>query len=506
MSCIHRYPEEASRGHYDLIIVGGGIYGAMLSWEASRCGLRSLLVEQNDFGSATSFNSLRIIHGGLRYLQSLNLYRLREFMQECQWFLHAFPRLVKPLPCLMPLYGTGLRRLLVVRGALSLYGMLSPRPQKDVDTDLGLPPGRVINAHQTQELFTGVDTAGLVGGAVWYEGGVPDSPRLLIEVLRRSSTLGATALNYVKATQLLGDHNHVEGILATDRETGHVHEYRANVVLNATGPWSRITAACFDQDREALFRSSIAWNVLLNRDALSDHILAVTPKKPAAQTYLLYPWKGKILAGTGHAPWNGAPDDPRPSALLLANFIEDLNQTVPGLRLSDGDITRVFSGLLPAKDRAATKLSVREVIIDHGRIGGPRGLYSISGVRFTMSRRVAKKALGRIFSRAFSARSMNPTAGDMYAPLQEGWDLQAADTVKPEAWSACEKTLRKVINQESVVHLDDLVFRRTTLWEDPNGALCAAPQLCSLFPWNGVRRAAEIQRLRRSLECQPGIG
>src|SRR5690554_4204888 len=98
---------ELARAAYDVIVVGGGIHGAMLHLEALRCGLRSLLVERGDFGGATSASGLRIIHGGLRYLKSLNVRRSVESTRERQWYLEAMPRLVAPLPCLLPIYERG---------------------------------------------------------------------------------------------------------------------------------------------------------------------------------------------------------------------------------------------------------------------------------------------------------------------------------------------------------------------------------------------------------------
>ena len=110
---------------YDLIVVGGGIYGAFLTLDAAHRGLRTLLLEKEDFGGQTSFNTLRIVHGGLRYLQSLDLHRFRESVRERTWFLRHLPDLVEPLACLMPLYGNGLKRPIVLRAALTLNDLLS---------------------------------------------------------------------------------------------------------------------------------------------------------------------------------------------------------------------------------------------------------------------------------------------------------------------------------------------------------------------------------------------
>jgi len=495
---IERNPARASTETYDLLIIGGGICGAMLNLEAARHGLKSLLVERCDFGSATSFNSLRIIHGGLRYLQSLDLPRFKESVEERRWLLRHFPDLVKPLPCLMPLYHTGLKRPSVFHVALRLNDFLSWRRNAGVDPRRHLPPGRVISAAETRHLFPAVSPTGLRGGAVWYDACVPDSQRLLTEVLRWSCALGASALNYVEATGLLEANHQVEGIVAYDRESNTIHEYRAPVVVNASGPWSRVLAKrLMHRDEKRLFQSSIAWNLLFDREALSDHALALTPTTPGGQTYFFHPWKGRLLVGTGHSAWNASSDDPMPSRDVLDKMLEEINVTVPGLDLGHQDIVTVFAGLLPAKAQGRAELASREVIWDHGKTGGPRGLYSAVGIKFTTARRVAEKTLARIYRRQRQGLSREaPTRPEP----QTGW-TEMADRAdgRDSTLSALEtEALRRLIGEESVMHLDDLIFRRTTLWETPQTTSLLAARICDLFPWDDLRREQELDALARS--------
>src|SRR5690606_5480760 len=131
----------AARERYDLVIVGGGILGACLSLESTQRGLRTLLLERDEFAETTSANSLRILHGGLRYLQSLDLKRFHESVRERRWFLERFPEHTEPLPCLMPLYGRGLKRAGVLRLALAANDLLSARRNRGVRADRALPDG-----------------------------------------------------------------------------------------------------------------------------------------------------------------------------------------------------------------------------------------------------------------------------------------------------------------------------------------------------------------------------
>ena len=211
---IQRQLDSYSQRDYDLIIVGGGIYGATLALEAVFRGLKPLLLEKSDFGSATSFNSLRIVHGGLRYLQTLDLPRHFESVRERRWFLRQFPDHVQALPCLMPLYKRGIKRKSVFRAALLVNDALSARRNAGVDPGRRLPAGRVISRSEVISSFPGVDQEGLEGAAVWWDAAVPDSQRVLMEILRWAAHYGADTANYVRVTSVSTSSGAVDGVVA----------------------------------------------------------------------------------------------------------------------------------------------------------------------------------------------------------------------------------------------------------------------------------------------------
>lgn len=150
MTALPRDIDAAKERAYDAIIVGGGIYGVMLLAEATQRGMRALLIDKDDFGSATSANNLRIVHGGLRYLQSMHLSRHRESVAERRWFLKEFPDHVRPLPCLMPLYGGLMRNPVLLRTALAVNDWLSRDRNDGVPEENYLPPGKLIGSEETR--------------------------------------------------------------------------------------------------------------------------------------------------------------------------------------------------------------------------------------------------------------------------------------------------------------------------------------------------------------------
>ncbi|HSH75819.1 MAG TPA: FAD-dependent oxidoreductase, partial [Longimicrobiales bacterium] len=210
---IERNPAAASTTAYDLIVVGGGIYGSMVALEAARRGFDPLLLERDDFGQHTSGSWLGILHGGLRYLQTLDLPRHRVSTSERRWFLATFPDLVEPLRIVMPLYGDGLRRASVMGAALRLNDALSWYRNRGVRPDRSLPQGRLVSAEQTLRLLPATDPRNLRSGAIWYDGVTHHPQRLLMETLRWAVGLGASALNYIEAVELLQEAGKVRGVV-----------------------------------------------------------------------------------------------------------------------------------------------------------------------------------------------------------------------------------------------------------------------------------------------------
>jgi glycerol-3-phosphate dehydrogenase len=491
---IERQPHASSGQTYDLIIVGGGIYGVMLTLQAVFRGLRPLLLERADFGGATSFNSLRIVHGGLRYLQALDLRRFRESVHERRWLMTTFPELVRPLTCLMPLYGHGLRRKPVLRAALMINDVLSRYRNRGVPPGNELPAGAVLGRDDTIALFPSVRTDGLQGAAQWHDAAVPDSQRLLMEALRWAVSLGATAMNYMEVLDISVCANRVVGVKARDGSSDTEAEFRSPVVINSAGPWCMDVANMQPAEVKPFFWPSLAWNILTDRPAPADCALAVVPQRQNAPTYFLHPWKGRLLAGTGHSAWNGDREPPSPSAEQIQLMLNDLNSAVPGLALSTANIDRIFAGILPASGPLSSEISTHAAFHDHGATGGPKGMFSICGVKFTTARYIAQLTLDKIFGRAAMGadkerRRPEPTTG---------WKMRSDCSRKSDLESYVDD-IRRLIEEESPLNLQDVVFRRTTLWEERDLVGALAPRIAQLFGWPQSRQLEELQRLDLAL-------
>ena len=220
--------------------MGAGIYGACVAWDAALRGLRVALVEQGDFGQGTSANSLRTVHGGLRYVQHADFRRVRESIRERAALFQIAPHLVRPFPFMMPTYGHGVRgpeALALGLGAMAVIGFGLCRK--------GLPRAGMLSPADCLKRVPGIRKAGLTGGALWYDGVMFDPERLLWSIVRAGSDAGAEATNYVRVEALERDGGRLTGVRAYDLESGKEFSIRASHVVATVGPWQPELAGRF---------------------------------------------------------------------------------------------------------------------------------------------------------------------------------------------------------------------------------------------------------------------
>lgn len=470
---IRRDPGAAQDEAFDLVVVGAGVHGVAAALIAARRGHRVLVLERHDFGGATSWNSLRVLHGGLRYLQSLDLSRFRESIEARSWFIGEFPDLVEPLPCLMPLYGRGLRRREVMGPVLALNEALRRR-WGSAQERAALPEGGVLSAEQVVERFGGVRREGLRAGALWYDGLLPRPQRVLIEMLRRAVAHGAVALNYLEVGELRLSNGRVAAIRARDTTDWREYEFRTGAVLNCAGPWAPALAATRDPALLEAFHPSLAFNLLLHHPLESFVSVAVEPSG-GGRTYFLHPMGEQTLAGTYHAPLEEGRE--APSEAQIEDFLADLRAAIPSFRVTTEHVRRVMSGVLPASRPGSAELAKRPLFHSAGDAGGPEGLHSLVGVKYTTAPVAAARAVADVLG-----GTPIPASGAAFPPVREvpGWTTFGlwADR-DPEAAGAL---LDAIVAEESVREPDDLLLRRTDWGLDPRERNLADARVRQLRP------------------------
>lgn len=482
--------EQLSSVHYDVIVIGGGIHGACLLYEASKRGLRCLLVEKDDFGGATSWNSMRILHGGFRYLQSMDLPRLVDSVRERRWFMRMFSGLVQPQQCMMPLYGKGLKKPSTFKAALQINNQLTKlegrRPGESP-----LPSGYVMTPSDVAQDWPQVPTVGLKGAGVWYDARMVCPERVLLHLLRVSQSMGGSAVNHCGAVSIETADNTVIGVRCRDSVTGQDAVFHAPIVLNAAGPWCREVASGVATDRPELFTPMRAFNVVLDRAPLSESAIAVSSRQTDAPAYFIVPDGDRTIAGTAQIPCDADDFSPVPTPEEVDTFLHNLNEAAPGLDVSMADVTCIWHGQVSASFAGSNIATDRPVVIDHTEFGGPSGLISVSGVKFTTARRLAQRVVGLL-------------PGPPVAPLEDVKSLERFTDIPGYGESPLGpepiENLRDIVRNEAVVGVDDLVYRRTGLWQHPRAVLEHWSVIAQAMGLSNEASEREKDRLEQSFQ------
>jgi len=530
---------------FDIVVVGGGIYGACAAWEGALRGLRVALIEAGDFGSATSGNSLRTLHGGLRHLQRLDLKRMRESIRERREWLRLAPHLARPLRFILPTHGQGLRGPMVMRAALWLNDLVSSDRNRGVRADRRLPRGMLLSAAAARAALPGIDLGGCNGAAAWHDAVCLDTERLLLSVISAAADAGASVANYVRATGLLARNSRVRGVHARDELSGREMELRARHVINAAGPWVEDwLPAGAGRPKAPIFRASRAFNLLTRPLPFPDGVgLTVRAHGRSDTTYFILPWNGYSLIGTRHLrcdPSNRSNAVMRDEVLA---FVNDLNTVLGDHRLTGADVHGVFSGLLPEEDdNRGTEVALERdpQVIDH-EPAGLRGLLSIVGVKWTIAPAVAAKAVSQacehlglgdrvmrrprklapmtsaFFEGPRAAASLDPA---VLAHLEQCYGaahrhVLALIATEPSLAARVVPDLPVVLAQvayaarsEMAVRLTDVVLRRTQLYlsralDRPALAACAAT-LAREMRWSTKETGAQLDEAARELAAFRG--
>lgn len=456
---IERDPGRFQDEVYDLVVIGGGICGVAATLAAARAGRRVLLVEREDFGGATSWNNLRVLGGGLPYTTTLNLPRIRRFIEGRAWFVSELPDLVEPLTCLMPLYDRGFRRGVILGPALSLYDAMRRHWSSPNALEM-LPESALLSRDEVLERFRWVRRTGLSGGALWFDGLLVQPQRVLVELLRRAVDRGAVALNYMEVTEGEIRDGRMAAVRARDTLEWNEYEFRTSAVLNCAGPWAAALVARHDPEVARRYHPLLAFNLLLDHPLESDVAVAVEPPGDGP-TYLLNPRGEKTLAGTRHLPWREGKNEP--SSEEVDRCLADLRAAVPDFHVTGEHVLRVMSGLVLARHPHTVELARRPIVRAARDADGPEGLYTLVGSQYTTAPLAAEAVVAEIFDehRPATRTTEEPP------PVREVPDWTAFGLWADRDPEAAGTLLDAIVREESVIEPDDLLLRRTDWGLDP---------------------------------------
>lgn len=393
-----------SEAEYDLVIVGGGITGASVAWDASLRGLKVALLEKGDFAHGTTSGSSKLTHGGLRYLVNGELKLVRESLRERRIWEQVAPHMVHPLPFVIPTYGWGMKGPFVLSIGLTFYDLLSYDRNWLSDTDKKLPGFRSISRGETLDLIPSLPRDGLTGGKIYYDCQMFAPERLCLSVLMGAVEYGAKAANYAEVTRFVteasagGNAKRISGVEVTDRLTGETHMIKGRVVVNGGGPWADKMIGMAEEHKPSrrLMRSKGIH--IITRDISGKYAFAI--QSDIGGHFFVIPWRGHTIIGTTDKLYEGDPDKVGVSEDDIEDFIRVVNNGLPGLELTRDDVIHFYAGLRPliddseeGEERNSYTASREAEVCDHAKLDGIDGLISALGGKWTTSRALAEEVV-----------------------------------------------------------------------------------------------------------------
>jgi glycerol-3-phosphate dehydrogenase len=362
---------------WDMVIIGGGATGVGTAIEAASRGYNALLLEQSDFGKGTSSRSTKLIHGGVRYLKQGNISLVLEALKERGILHRNAPHLVHNLPFIVPsydwwegpFYGIGLK----------LYDLLAGKE--------GFGDSRILSREETLHKIPTIETEGLRGGVIYYDGQFDDA-RLIINMVQTAFEQGASLINYMPVTGFLKDNGLISGIVAHDHETGIRYRIRARCVINAAGVYSDGIRQMDDPEERSLISPSQGVHIVLDQSFLPGDSAIMIPETDDGRVLFAIPWHGRVIVGTTDTPVQDIPLEPIPMRTEL-EFL--LNHAARYLRKdpTEKDVLSVFAGLRPLVNPQGNE-NTASISRDHTIHISRSGLITIAGGKWTTYRKMAE--------------------------------------------------------------------------------------------------------------------
>jgi glycerol-3-phosphate dehydrogenase len=405
-----RFIENHSDKTYDLIVIGGGISGAAVAYEAASQGYSVALVEKGDFGGATSSATSKLIHGGLRYLANFEYGLVRESLKERRTLENIAPNFVYPMPFLVPLYKTLMRSKWLLEPGMIIYDLLSYDKGFTWDRSKKLPLHHSLSRRKTLEMEPVVNGENLTGSILYYDCANLMPERLTLAFIKSAVKHGAEVANYAKVEDFIREEGRILGVVVRDLLTGITSTMHGRLTINCGGPWADLLlGVARGNPGSQQIRRSEGIHLITRR--LTQHF-AVGGLTPSGRSCNLIPWRGHTLIGTTDREYTGDPDEYQVTRAKVEEFIGEVNDAFgkPDM-IQYSDIRYVYGGLRPLIDdqtKDVYKTSRRYEVFDHEQEGMP-GLVTVEGGKYTTSRNLAENVLKTV-NRIFSQPSKSVTA------------------------------------------------------------------------------------------------
>jgi glycerol-3-phosphate dehydrogenase len=382
---------------FDLVVIGGGINGAGVARDAALRGLKPILIDKSDFGSGTTSWSTRLVHGGLRYLESFEFKLVRESLREREILLKAAPHLVKPIQMTIPIYRSGSRSYWEIQAGMLLYDVLS--------FDKSLLSHRMLPRRKFRQLFRDINPDGLVGAAQYFDAQAEYAERLCLETVLSAQAAGATVLNYVKVTELHRSGDRLTALTCEDQQTGEVFQVKGSdraMFINTSGPWvdqvlnlDRTHAMSHPPKIGGTKGSHIIVAPFSGAPKTALYVEARMDQRP----FFIVPWLDRYLIGTTDLHYSGDLDRVKATPEEIDYLISETNQIFPSAKITRQSVQFTYSGVRPlpyANGKDPGSITRNHILYDHSG-EGVTNLISLIGGKLTTYRRVGEEMVNAVY-------------------------------------------------------------------------------------------------------------
>ena len=381
-----RNVDDLKHRRFDVLVIGGGIYGAWCAYDAALRGLSVALIEKNDWGSGTSQSSSKLIHGGLRYLEHFEFRLVSHALKERRVLSEIAPHLVRPLNFKLPVWKDARVGRLQLLAGLTLYDFLATGKQP-------VPRHKSFSREALLQEHPYLAAEGLRGG-LRYGDCQEDDARMTMVVVAAAQAAGAVCANGVEALSLIENAGHVRGATLRDVETATSFTVEADVTINAAGPWARALTASAVGDAAGAVKLVKGVHLVLPRiGGLEDAFLLTAPQD--GRVFFVIPWYGRTLVGTTESSIADA-TQAVVTAAEQAYLLDAVNALMPGLGWTEADVIASFAGArtLQAEDAESLSAQTREFAITTPK---PGLIWPIGG-KYTTARCDAADVIDAVYT------------------------------------------------------------------------------------------------------------
>ncbi|MFN2358102.1 MAG: glycerol-3-phosphate dehydrogenase/oxidase [Desulfotignum sp.] len=373
---------ETYEGYWDIIVIGGGATGLGVGVDAASRGYKTLLLEQHDFAKGTSSRSTKLVHGGVRYLRQGNISLVLEALHERGLLIRNAPHLVSNQAFIVPnyewwdgpFYGAGMK----------VYDMLAGK--------LGLGPSRHLSKQETLKRIPTLEPEKLRGGVVYYDGQFDDA-RLAVNLAQTMVDNGGTPVNYMTVTGFTRAGEMIDGVVATDLETGKSYEIHARVVVNATGVFTDSILQMENPRAKPIISASQGIHLVLDKEFLPGESAIMVPQTADGRVLFVVPWHDKAVVGTTDTPVSDIRLEPCPFKEEI-DFILEHAAIYLSKDPEPKDVKSVFAGLRPLVDTGSSD-NTAAISRDHYLVISESGLVTITGGKWTTYRKMAEDTVNQ---------------------------------------------------------------------------------------------------------------